>query len=47
MSDLGAFAPPGESANDLWVERSNLNGVILAGVAYGKSRIFNANDPFI
>ncbi|KAF9008614.1 hypothetical protein BDZ89DRAFT_965115 [Hymenopellis radicata] len=29
------FAPPGESAADLWVEQSNLNGVILSGVAYG------------
>ncbi|KAJ7107805.1 hypothetical protein C8R44DRAFT_528948, partial [Mycena epipterygia] len=29
------FAPPGESAYDLWVERSNLNGVLLSAVAYG------------
>ncbi|KAJ6529060.1 hypothetical protein DFH09DRAFT_935035 [Mycena vulgaris] len=35
MPDLGSFAPPGESAHDLWVERSNLNGVLLSGVAYG------------
>ncbi|KAF8641523.1 hypothetical protein AX16_009901 [Volvariella volvacea WC 439] len=30
-----SYAPPGESAYDLYVERSNLNGVILSGVAYG------------
>ncbi|KAJ7703882.1 hypothetical protein B0H17DRAFT_921603 [Mycena rosella] len=30
-----SFAPPGESAYDLWIERSNLNGVILSAVAYG------------
>ncbi|KAJ7493678.1 hypothetical protein FB451DRAFT_1122247 [Mycena latifolia] len=35
MSDSTSFAPPGESAYDLWVERSNLNGVLLSGVAYG------------
>ncbi|KAJ7160006.1 hypothetical protein C8R43DRAFT_881741 [Mycena crocata] len=35
MSDTGSFAPPGESAFDLWVEKSNLNGVLLSGVAYG------------
>ncbi|KAF9008606.1 hypothetical protein BDZ89DRAFT_542354 [Hymenopellis radicata] len=29
------FAPPGESAADLWAEQSNLNGIILSGVAYG------------
>ncbi|KAJ6561385.1 hypothetical protein DFH09DRAFT_920938 [Mycena vulgaris] len=36
MSDSpNSFAPPGESAYDLWVERSNMNGVLLSGVAYG------------
>lgn len=30
-----SFAPPGESANDLWLERSNLDGAVLGGVAYG------------
>ncbi|KAJ7153215.1 hypothetical protein C8R46DRAFT_1357131 [Mycena filopes] len=30
-----SFAPPGESSLDLWVERSNLNGVLISGVAYG------------
>lgn len=33
MSD--SFAPPGETAYDLWVERSNLNGMLLSAVAYG------------
>lgn len=30
-----SFAPPGESASDLWLERSNLDGMFLACVAYG------------
>ncbi|TFK35070.1 hypothetical protein BDQ12DRAFT_688752 [Crucibulum laeve] len=30
-----SYSPPGESAADLWVERSNLDGVVLAGVTYG------------
>ncbi|KAF8645371.1 hypothetical protein AX16_007874 [Volvariella volvacea WC 439] len=30
-----SYAPPGESDFDLYVERSNLNGVILSAVAYG------------
>ncbi|KAJ7697027.1 hypothetical protein B0H17DRAFT_1052646, partial [Mycena rosella] len=34
-SNSTSFAPPGESSFDLWVERSNLDGVLLAGVAYG------------
>ncbi|KAJ7035286.1 hypothetical protein C8F04DRAFT_535230 [Mycena alexandri] len=29
------FAPPGESSLDLWIERSNLNGVLISAVAYG------------
>ncbi|KAF8183856.1 hypothetical protein K438DRAFT_1974881 [Mycena galopus ATCC 62051] len=29
------YAPPGENAYDLWVERSNLNGVLLSAVGYG------------
>jgi len=32
-----AYTPGGESAQDLWVERSNFNGVVLANVAYGMS----------
>ncbi|KAJ6484011.1 hypothetical protein C8R45DRAFT_1214893 [Mycena sanguinolenta] len=35
MSVSGSFAPPGETASDLWIERSNLNGVLLSAVAYG------------
>ena len=34
-SDPSTWAPPGESAADLWLERSNFNSVILSGVAYG------------
>ncbi len=30
------YAPPGESASDLWLERSNLVGAVLGGVAYGE-----------
>ncbi|THV05119.1 hypothetical protein K435DRAFT_826607 [Dendrothele bispora CBS 962.96] len=30
-----SFAPAGETADDLWLERSLLNGVVLANVAYG------------
>ncbi|KAF7290731.1 hypothetical protein MIND_01313800 [Mycena indigotica] len=29
------FAPPGQSAADLWLERSNLDGFVLSGVGYG------------
>ena len=29
------YAPPGESPSDLWLERSNLVGSVLGGVAYG------------
>ncbi|KAJ7032812.1 hypothetical protein C8F04DRAFT_1040212 [Mycena alexandri] len=32
---LGPFAPLGENSFDLWVEKSNLDGVFLSGVAYG------------
>ncbi|KAJ7430357.1 hypothetical protein B0H11DRAFT_2374447 [Mycena galericulata] len=36
MSDSpNPYAPPGESTYDLWVEQSNMNGVLLSGVAYG------------
>ncbi|PSS05386.1 hypothetical protein PHLCEN_2v3875 [Hermanssonia centrifuga] len=31
-------SPPGESATDLWFERSNFDGAILGGVAYGAGR---------
>ncbi|KAK0209099.1 hypothetical protein DFS33DRAFT_503470 [Desarmillaria ectypa] len=30
-----AYAPPGESTHDLWVEKTNLNGMALALIAYG------------
>jgi len=30
-----SFAPPGESALDLWIEKSNLDGFVLSGVGYG------------
>ncbi|PBK76494.1 hypothetical protein ARMSODRAFT_1078617 [Armillaria solidipes] len=30
-----AYAPPGESSHDLWVEKTNLNGMALALIAYG------------
>ncbi|TBU51881.1 hypothetical protein BD310DRAFT_890234 [Dichomitus squalens] len=29
------YAPPGESASDLWLEKSNFDGAVLGGVAYG------------
>lgn len=32
-----AYAPPGESASDLWLERSNFAGVFVGGVAYGNT----------
>ncbi|KAJ7912541.1 hypothetical protein B0H13DRAFT_2007145 [Mycena leptocephala] len=35
MNNSNPFAPPGESSYDLWVERSNFNSVVLAGVGYG------------
>ena len=31
------YAPPGETASDLWLEKSNLIGAVLGGVAYGTS----------
>ena len=34
MSNV-SYAPPGESAADLWQERSSLDGSVLAGVSYG------------
>jgi hypothetical protein len=39
MSNQSSFAPPGESTYDLWVERSNLNGVLLSAVGYGLNKI--------
>lgn len=35
LDDPSTWAPPGESASDLWLERSNFNSVILSGVGYG------------
>ncbi|KAI9066255.1 hypothetical protein FKP32DRAFT_1674001 [Trametes sanguinea] len=32
---VSPYAPPGESPADLWLERSNLVGAVLGGVAYG------------
>lgn len=29
------YAPVGESSADLWLEKSNLVGAVLGGVAYG------------
>lgn len=29
------YAPPDESPSDLWLERSNFDGAVLGGVAYG------------
>ena len=31
-----SYPPPGESPSDLWLERSNLAGAVLGGVAYGE-----------
>ena len=31
-----SYPPPGESSSDLWLERSNLVGTVLGGVAYGE-----------
>ena len=33
----GPYAPPGETADDLWFEKSNFVGAVLGGVAYGTS----------
>ncbi|KAI5119328.1 hypothetical protein M0805_000558 [Coniferiporia weirii] len=35
VNDPASWAPPGESAADLWEERSNFAGVVLSSVAYG------------
>ncbi|EJD06440.1 uncharacterized protein FOMMEDRAFT_102223 [Fomitiporia mediterranea MF3/22] len=35
LTDPSTWAPPGESASDLWEERSNFVGVVLSSVAYG------------
>ncbi|KAJ2929642.1 hypothetical protein H1R20_g7450, partial [Candolleomyces eurysporus] len=32
------YAPPGETATDLWMERSNLIGLIIGAVAYGNTK---------
>ena len=32
------YSPPGETADDLWLEKSNLVGAVLGGVAYGQTR---------
>lgn len=34
-NDPASWAPPGESALDMWEERSNFDGVVLSSVAYG------------
>ncbi|KAJ7191612.1 hypothetical protein GGX14DRAFT_578777 [Mycena pura] len=35
MSNSTSYAPPGESASDLWAEKTVINGDTLAGVTYG------------
>ena len=35
INDPSTWAPPGESASDLWLEKSNLNGAMLCSIAYG------------
>ncbi|KAH9945099.1 uncharacterized protein BXZ73DRAFT_38000 [Epithele typhae] len=35
VNDTNPFAPPGETADDLWLEKSQLVGAVLGGVAYG------------
>jgi len=30
-----SYAPPGETPSELWLEKSNLDGVVLAGFGYG------------
>ena len=35
VNDPSTWAPPGESASDLWTEKSNLNGAMLCSIAYG------------
>ncbi|KAI0359767.1 hypothetical protein OH77DRAFT_1434208 [Trametes cingulata] len=34
-NSTNSFPPPGESPADLWLEKSNLDGAVLGGVAYG------------
>jgi hypothetical protein len=35
LKGVTRYPPAGESANELWMERSNLDGAVLTGVAYG------------
>lgn len=35
LNDPSTWAPPGETAADLWEERSNFAGVVLSSAAYG------------
>lgn len=35
ISDPSTWAPPGETEQDLWLERSNFVGVVLSSIAYG------------
>jgi hypothetical protein len=37
ITKLAQYPPTGESAADLWFERANLDGTVLAGIAYGMS----------
>jgi hypothetical protein len=32
------YAPPGETVHDLWIERSNLVGLVLGAASYGERR---------
>lgn len=36
MSMVHTYAPLGEGSQDFWLERSNLIGAVLGGVAYGR-----------
>ena len=39
MSMVHTYAPLGEGSQDLWLERSNLTGAVLGGVAYGRQLV--------
>ncbi|KAI0649022.1 hypothetical protein C8Q79DRAFT_1007597 [Trametes meyenii] len=41
------YSPPGESPSDLWLERSNLVGAVLGGVAYGVHVAVAANCLYV
>ncbi|KAG7451994.1 uncharacterized protein BT62DRAFT_1071183, partial [Guyanagaster necrorhizus] len=41
-----AYAPPGESNNNIWVEQANLNGMALTLVAYDTSPFQTSSDAY-